>query len=128
MTDQLADWQRQFAVTFMTTEQFTLQTARSTTTAEAHGRATLFLSTLSSALVALGIVAQTSAFGQPFGIFARLVLPPIAFLGIIPSSAPSRPGWETYSTPRRWSASGACPSSWFRNCVPVSRCPRGSQA
>ena len=42
------------AVTFVTTEHFTLQGARSSTIAEATGRATMFLGTVSGGLVALG--------------------------------------------------------------------------
>ena len=83
MVQELSDEQRQLAVTFMTTEQFTLQTARGTTTSEANGRSALYLSTLSSALVALGFVAQVDAFGRSFSLFALLVLLPIVFLGII---------------------------------------------
>lgn len=83
MSDSLSDQQRQLAVTIMTTEQFTLQTARGVTTSESTGRATLYLGTLSSALVALGFVAQVSEFGRSFSIFALLILPPIVFLGLI---------------------------------------------
>ena len=83
MPNQLSDEQRQLAVSFITTEHFTLQTARTVTTSESSGRATLFLSTLSSALVALGFVAQRGGFNHDFDIFALLVLPPIAFLGLI---------------------------------------------
>lgn len=94
MAERLSDEQRQLAVNFMTTEHFTLQTARSTTTSEANGRSALYLSTLSSALVALGFVAQTSAFGQAFGLFALLVLPPIAFLGVITFQRAIQTGME----------------------------------
>ena len=45
---------RPAAVTFVTTEHFTLQGARSSTIAEATGRATMFLGTVSGGLVALG--------------------------------------------------------------------------
>lgn len=94
MAERLSDEQRQLAVSFMTTEHFTLQTARSMTTSEANGRSALYLSTLSSALVALGFVAQTSAFGQAFGLFALLVLPPIAFLGVITFQRAIQSGME----------------------------------
>ncbi len=89
----MSDENRQLAVSFMTTEHFTLQTARGTTS-EANGRSTLYLSTLSSALVALGFVAQTSAFGRAFGLFALLVLPPIAFLGVITFQRAIQSGME----------------------------------
>jgi hypothetical protein len=44
---------RAAAVTFVTTEHFTLQGARSSTIAEATGRATMFLGTVSGGLIAL---------------------------------------------------------------------------
>jgi hypothetical protein len=46
---------RPAAVSFVTTEHFTLQGARSSTIAEATGRATMFLSAVSGGLVALGL-------------------------------------------------------------------------
>jgi len=48
---------RPAAVTFVTTEHFTLQGARASTIAEATGRATMFLGAVSGGLVALGLVA-----------------------------------------------------------------------
>ena len=46
---------RPAAVTFVTTEHFTLQGARSSTIAEATGRATMFLGAVSGGLIALGL-------------------------------------------------------------------------
>jgi hypothetical protein len=43
----------------LTTEHFTLQTARSATIMETNGRSTLFLSTVSSAVVALASSARS---------------------------------------------------------------------
>lgn len=94
MTNQVPDDQRQLAISIMTTEQFTLQTARGVSTSESTSRATLFLSTLSSALVALGFVAQISRFGQSFSVFALLILPPIAFLGLITFQRAVQSGME----------------------------------
>jgi hypothetical protein len=48
------------AVTFATTEHFTLQTARSTTVTEASSRALGFLAVLSSSLIALAFIGQMS--------------------------------------------------------------------
>ena len=83
MSPKLSEETRQLAVSFMTTEHFTLQGFRAMTINESNGRAGLFLSSLSSALVTLGFAATASNFGQSFSVFALLILPPIAFLGFI---------------------------------------------
>ena len=83
MSPHLSEEKRQMAVSFMTTEHFTLQGFRAMTVTESNGRAGLFLSSLSSALVALGFAATASNFGTSFSLFALLILPPIAFLGFI---------------------------------------------
>ena len=66
---------RPAAVTFVTTEHFTLQGARSSTIAEATGRATMFLGAVSGGLVALGLVATTSNAGAAFYAFGLVLLP-----------------------------------------------------
>jgi hypothetical protein len=71
-TDPLA---RHLAVSALTTEQFNLQTARMGTIAEANGRTTLYLSTLSSAVIAIAVVGQANQLGDPFYLFALMVLP-----------------------------------------------------
>ena len=78
-TDPLA---RQLAVSALTTEQFNLQTARMGTLAEANGRATLYLRTLSSAVIAIAFVGQANQLGDPFYLFALMVLPPVFLLGV----------------------------------------------
>ncbi len=83
MSDPIAEDRRLMAVSFMTTEHFVLQGYRGMTINESNGRAGLFLSSLSSALVALGFAATASNFGQSFSVFALLILPPLAFLGFI---------------------------------------------
>jgi hypothetical protein len=83
MSVPLPEDARQMAVSFMTTEHFALQGSRGMTISESNGRAGLFLSSLSSALVALGFAATASSFGQSFSVFALLILPPIAFLGFV---------------------------------------------
>ncbi len=99
MSDSISEDKRQVAVTFMTTEHFALQGARGLTISESNGRAGLFLSSLSSALVALGFAAQASDFGQSFNVFALLILPPIAFLGFVTFQRAVQSGIEdeTYS-------------------------------
>jgi hypothetical protein len=61
---------RPSAVTFVTTEHFTLQGARSSTIAEATGRATMFLGAVSGGLVALGLVATAAGVSTAFSAFA----------------------------------------------------------
>jgi hypothetical protein len=68
---------------FMTTEHFTLQTAKSATVAEANGRATLFLSTVSSAVVALAFIGQVSGMGRAFFLFGLVLFPSLLFLGFV---------------------------------------------
>jgi hypothetical protein len=42
----------------------------------------MFLSTLSGAIVALALVAQASAFGEGFMLFALVILPVVLFIGV----------------------------------------------
>lgn len=71
------------AVAFGTTEHFTLQTARSTTVAEAGGRATSYLAALSSTLVALAFIGNMSGLSTAFYLFCSLLLPVLTFIGIV---------------------------------------------
>src|SRR5687768_8006350 len=50
----------------LTTEHFTLQTARASTIAESNGRVSLFLGAVSSCVVAIALVGQLSGFGERF--------------------------------------------------------------
>src|SRR5438132_614174 len=61
------------ALQIMTTEYFNLQSARSIAVSESVGRSTLFLSTLSTSLVALAFVAQLSHMGTAFFVFALII-------------------------------------------------------
>ena len=65
----------------MTTEHFTLQTARSATIVESNGRVSLFLGAVSSSTVAIALVGQLSGFGEEFFVFALTLLPALIFLG-----------------------------------------------
>jgi hypothetical protein len=78
-TDPLA---RQQALTALTTEFFNLQTARMGTIAEANGRSTLYLGTLSSAVIAVAFVGQANQLGDAFYLFALTLLPPVFLLGV----------------------------------------------
>ncbi len=73
---------RQLALSALTTEQFNLQTARMGTIAEANGRSTLYLGTLSSAVIAIAFVGQASQLGDTFYLFALTLLPPVFLLGV----------------------------------------------
>jgi hypothetical protein len=65
----------------LTTEHWSLLSTRSLSWNEASSRAAMFLSALSGAVVALALVAQASAFGEGFVIFALLILPVVLLLG-----------------------------------------------
>ena len=71
------------AVTFATTEHFNLQTARALTVSEANGRASIYLATLSGNLIALAFVGQMSRLGAAFYAFALILLPVLAFVGLV---------------------------------------------
>ena len=71
------------ATAFATTEHFNLQTARSITTSEANGRASIYLAALSSSLIALAFIGQTSRLGTAFHAFALILLPVLAFVGVV---------------------------------------------
>ena len=73
---------RPAAVTFVTTEHFTLQGARSSTIAEATGRATMFLGAVSGGLVALGLIATAAGVRTAFYAFAALLLLTLVFVGL----------------------------------------------
>jgi hypothetical protein len=63
----------------LTTEHFVLQTANSSTYAEASARSTLYVMALSSALVAMGFLSSTTDAFVPFAV---AVLPAIFVLGL----------------------------------------------
>jgi hypothetical protein len=78
-TDSLG---RQLALTALTTEQFNLQSARMGTISEAGGRSTLYLGTLSSAVIAIAFVRQASELGGAFYLLVLTLLPPVFLLGV----------------------------------------------
>jgi hypothetical protein len=71
------------AVTLATTEHFNLQTARALTVSEANGRASIYLAALSGNLIALAFVGQMSRLGATFYAFALILLPVLAFVGVV---------------------------------------------
>jgi hypothetical protein len=70
-------------LTALTTEHFTLQGARSQTMSESSARASLYVFSVSSALVALGFISQVSQVGDLFNVFALTVLPTLYVLGAV---------------------------------------------
>lgn len=73
---------RPAAVTFVTTEHFTLQGARSSTISESTGRASVFLGAVSGGLIALGLVATAARTGVAFYMSGLIFLPALAFAGL----------------------------------------------
>jgi hypothetical protein len=65
-------------ITALVTEHFVLQSARSATIGEANGRTSIYLSAVSSALVAFGFLAQVATRLDPF---VAAVLPALFILG-----------------------------------------------
>ncbi|MCW3842521.1 hypothetical protein ONA70_20695 [Micromonospora yasonensis] len=74
------DAREQALLTALTTEHFVLQTSRSATIAESVGRATVFLSTLSAALIGLGFVSSGSHLLRPY---LGAVLPTLIVTGLL---------------------------------------------
>ena len=60
-----------------------LQGARAATIAESTGRANMFLAAVSGGLVALGLVATASSLGAAFFGFGLVLLPTLAFVGLV---------------------------------------------
>src|SRR3954454_22937943 len=71
------------AVTMATTEHFNLQTARAGTISEANGRASIYLATVSSNLIALAFIGQMSRLGAAFYAVSLILLPVLAFVGVV---------------------------------------------
>jgi hypothetical protein len=66
----------------LSTEHWSLLASRSLAWNESFSRAGMFLATLSGAIVALALVAQASAFGDGFTLFALVILPIVLFIGV----------------------------------------------
>jgi hypothetical protein len=79
MAEQL---DKQALLTALTTEHFTLQGARSQTVSESTARGALYISAVSSTLIALGFIGQLSDIGDAFNVFALVALPTLYALGV----------------------------------------------
>jgi hypothetical protein len=92
---------RPAAVTFATTEHFTLQGARAATIAESTGRASMFLMAVSGGLVALGLIATASRVGTAFYAFGLVLLPTLTFVGLVTFERALQSGMEDLGYARR---------------------------
>ena len=92
---------RSATVTFLTTEHFTLQVARGQTIAESTGRATMFLGSVSGGLIALGLVATATRVGTAFYAFGLVLLPLLAFVGVVSFERTLQNGMEDWGYARR---------------------------
>jgi hypothetical protein len=68
-------------IQMLATEHWSLLATRSLSWSESFSRATMFLTLLSGALVALGFVAQATSMGGTFQTFALLLLPLVIVVG-----------------------------------------------
>jgi hypothetical protein len=78
----VAEPDRQQLLTALTTEHFGLAGARAQTTGESSSRAALYISAVSSTLVALGFIGQITEVGDTFDVFALTALPTLYVLGL----------------------------------------------
>src|SRR5947199_2981387 len=69
-------------LTALTTEHFGLAGARSQAASESASRSALYLGSVSSTLVGLGLTAQVSRGGTVFDVFALVALPTLFVLGV----------------------------------------------
>jgi hypothetical protein len=92
---------RPAAVTFVTTEHFNLQGARSSTISESTGRASVFLGAVSGGLIALGLVATATKTGVAFYSFGLILLPTLAFVGLATFHRVLQSGLEDLAYARR---------------------------
>lgn len=92
---------RPSVVSFATTEHFTLQGARAATIAESTGRATMFLSSVSGGLIALGLMATATRVGTAFYALGLVLLPVLAFIGVVTFERVLQSGIEDHGYARR---------------------------
>jgi hypothetical protein len=78
----LTEIDRQQLLTALTTEHFGLAGTRAQVTGESSARAALYISAVSSTLVALGFIGQITEVGDTFNVFALTALPTLYVLGL----------------------------------------------
>src|SRR5215469_1834506 len=91
---EVHDQNSPMVVTFMTTEHFVLATARSAGISETNGRAAIYLAAVSSGLIALAFTGQLSRLGAAFYVFGLVLLPTLAFVGVMTFDRALRNGVE----------------------------------
>jgi hypothetical protein len=79
---ELTETQQQQLLLCLTTEHSALQSARSTTVSETNGRISLFLGSVSSALIALGFLGQGATGTTAFFLFGAVLFPALFFIGL----------------------------------------------
>src|SRR5215212_7245300 len=72
----------QLRLQILSTEHWSLLASRSLAWNESFTRASMYLSTLSGALVALGLIGGVDGFKDAFYVVALVVLPVVLFVGI----------------------------------------------
>ncbi len=72
----------QLRMQILTTEHWSLLASRSLAWNESFTRAGMYLSTLTGAMVALGLIAGVDKVGDVFFTFALVILPVVEFIGI----------------------------------------------
>ena len=82
LVSDTTDEQPAMLIQILTTEEFVLQSTRASTISESSSRATIFLGSVSSGLIAIALTAQLSRVGNPFYVLALTVLPTLVFLGL----------------------------------------------
>lgn len=60
-----------------------LESTRGETISESSSRSSLYLTSLSGAVIGLSFVAQASKFGEAFFVFTLAILPVVFFLGVV---------------------------------------------
>lgn len=73
--------ERALRAQLLATEHWSLLATRSMSWNESFSRAGMFLTLLSGTTVALALVAQATAFGDNFSVFALLILPVVLYIG-----------------------------------------------
>lgn len=71
-----------------------LQSARGATISESSSRSSLYLTSLTGAVVGFSFVAQASRFGDTFFVFALAIFPVVFFLGVVTYSRLLQTGVE----------------------------------
>ena len=81
-TDPDLDVPEAVRVQILATEHWSLLATRNIAYGAIYSRATIFLTVVSAAVVALALAAEATEFGDRFYVFALLVLPVAFFIGV----------------------------------------------